>query len=297
MLQMLGIHKSKYYEWKKRHGSTNRHNHALPKSGHITPDERSAALAYARRHYSANDYFLRDGYRRLAYAMMNEKIAFLSPSSVYRILKEDGLLNEWKTVKKSNKGNGFVQPTKVHEHWHTDIKYVSFHGTFLFLITVIDGYSRFVIHHELRLSMEVLDVTITIQRALEKYPDARPRIISDNGGQFISKDFQEFIKFLELMHVKTSVAYPQSNGKIERWHKSLGQECLRTTSFITLVDARKAIAQYVEYYNTIRLHSALKYLTPEEYMCGRVDERLRQRHLAMTEAKAKRADYWQRMAA
>lgn len=294
---MLGIHKSKYYQWKKRQGSTNRHNHALPKSGHITPDEQSAVLAYARRHYSANDYFLRDGYRRLAYAMMNEKIAFISPSSLYRILREDGLLNKWKTVKKSNKGNGFKQPTRVHEHWHTDIKYVSLRGTFLFLITVIDGYSRFVIHHELRTSMETIDVTITIQQALDKFPDARPRIISDNGGQYIGKEFAAFIAHAELMHVKTSVAYPQSNGKIERWHKSLGQECFRTSSFITLVDARKAIAQYVEYYNTIRLHSSLKYLTPEEYMFDRVDERLRQRRAAMNEAKVKRADYWKPIAA
>jgi transposase InsO family protein len=294
---MIGIHKSKYFRWKERQGQANRHNHALPKSVQITPPERDLVIAYAKKHYSANDYFLKDGYRRIAYRMMDDGVAYISPSSVYRILKDAGLLNEWKTAKKSKKGTGFIQPKNVNKHWHTDIKYVSFRGTFLFLITVIDGYSRFVVHHELRTSMDTGDVSLTIQKALDKYPLARPRVISDNGGQYISKEFASFIAHAELLHVKTSVAYPQSNGKIERWHRSLGQECLRTTSFITLEDAREQIALYVEHYNTVRLHSSLKYLTPEDFFCNRVEERLQTRREAVRSAKLSRSEYWNLLAA
>jgi transposase InsO family protein len=106
------------------------------------------------------------------------------------------------------KGTGFIQPEKPHEHWHTDIKYVNFHGSFLFLISVIAGYSGFIVHHELRLNMQEYDVELTIQRALEKYPGVTPRIISDNGSQFISRDFAEFLKFVGLDHIRTSVNYP-----------------------------------------------------------------------------------------
>src|SRR4030042_5193464 len=97
--------------------------------------------------------------------------------------------------------------------------------------------------------MQEYDVQITIQRALEKYPFAKPRLITDNGSQFISKDFAEYLKLVGLQHIRTSVAYPQSNGKIERYHRTLHQECLQKNSFINLDDARNQIAHFVDYYN------------------------------------------------
>ncbi|MGC8596132.1 MAG: transposase, partial [Candidatus Kryptoniota bacterium] len=137
-----------------------------------------------------------------------------------------------------------------------------------FLISVIDGYSRYIVHHELRTSMEEYDVEITIERALEKFPFERPGLISDNGSQYVSRDFAEFLRLTGLQHTRTSVGYPQSNGKIERFHESISQECLRKRSLIDIEDARKQVAEYIEYYNTRRLHSALYYLTPEDYLNG-----------------------------
>ena len=204
------------------------------------------------------------------------------------MLKQSSLLNRFNKVKKTTKGFGFDQPTAVHQHWHTDIKYVNFRGTFLFFISVIDGYSRYMVHHELRMSMQEFDVQITLQRALEKYPGYKPRIISDNGSQFISKDFAEYLKQLGLQHIRTSFAYPQSNGKIERYHRTLQQECLQKKSFINLDDARKQIARFVDYYNTKRLHSSLYYLTPEDFLLGRVDEKLKLRERKLKEAKQNR---------
>lgn len=294
---MIGINKSKYYKWKERLGKANCHNYNLPKSNWLLPWEKEAIINYAKNHYSENDYFLRDGYRRLTYRMLDEDVAAVSPSSVYRILKTEGLLNQWKTVKTSSKGNGFKQPTAPHQHWHTDIKYINFCGTFLFLISVMDGYSRYILHHELRTNMTKHDVQLTIQRAKEKYPDARARIISDNGGQFISKDFQEFIKFLELTHIRTSVAYPQSNGKLERFHRSVGIECLHTKSFISIEDAREIIAKYITYYNRSRLHSALFYLTPEDFLLGREKERISQREQKLELAAIDREECWRKNAA
>jgi putative transposase len=112
------------------------------------------------------------------------------------------------------------------------------------------------------------DVETILQRARERYPDARPRIISDNGPQFIAKDFKEFIRLCGMTHVRTSPYYPQSNGKIERWHRSLKAECIRPGVPLSLEDARRLVEGYVRHYNEVRLHSAIGYVTPAARMAG-----------------------------
>jgi hypothetical protein len=123
-----------------------------------------------------------EGYRRLTLMMLDADIVAVSPSSVWRVLSQAGLLSKW---------NG--KPLGGHRDH--------------------------------------------LAGAKEKYPEARPRIISDNG-QFIAKDFKEFIRISGMTHVRTSPFYPQSNGKIERWHKSLKGECIRPGTPLSLDDAR-----------------------------------------------------------
>lgn len=122
--------------------------------------------------------------------------------------------------------------------------------------------------------MQEYDVQMTIQRALEKYPGVRPRLITDNGSQYISKDFTEYLRSVGLQHVRTSIAYPQSNGKIERYHRTIHEECLAKKSLLNLEDARKQIADTINYYNTKRLHSSLFYLTPDDFLNNRITEKL-----------------------
>jgi transposase InsO family protein len=107
-----------------------------------------------------------------------------------------------------------------------------------------------------------------LQRAKEKYLEAKPRIISDNGPQFIARDFKEFIRISGMTHVRTSPYYPQSNGKIERWHKSLKGECIRPGTPLSLEDARRLVEGYVEHYNNVRLNSAIGYITPKDMLAG-----------------------------
>lgn len=280
---MIGISNSKYYDWKNRYGEVNHHNAHKMKRMWIFQWEKDAIIKYAKKHPN-------EGYRRLTYMMLDKDIVAVSPSTVYRILKKAGLLNKWNRVKTSKKGRGFTQPNKPHKHWHVDIKYVNFRGSFLFLISVIDGYSRYIVNHELRKNMEEYDVELIIQKALEKYPGVSPRVISDNGSQFISKDFSSFIKQVGLQHIKTSIAYPQSNGKIERFHRSISEEHIRKSSYINITDARKQISEYIEYYNTKRLHSSLFYLTPEDVLLDKTDEKLSVRQAKLDEARKRRAD-------
>jgi len=157
--------------------------------------------------------------------MLDADIVAVSPSTVYRVLRNAGVLGFW-SRKPTGKGRGFQQPLGPHDHWHVDVSYLNICGTFYYLCSLLDGYSRYIVHWEIRESMTEGDVEIVIQRAMEKFPDLSPRIISDNGPQFVARDFKEFVRLSGMTHVRTRPFYPQSNGKIERWHQSLKNECM-----------------------------------------------------------------------
>jgi transposase InsO family protein len=200
--------------------------------------------------------------------MIDQNVVAASPSSVYRVLAGAGVLDRW-NKKPSKKGTGFVQPLRPHEHWHTDIAYINLGGTFYYLCSVLDGASRFIVHWEIREAMTEFDVECILQRAVEAHPQERPRIISDNGPQFVAKDFKEFIRLTGMTHVRTSPYYPQSNGKLERWHKTVKSEGIRPGQPASLDDARALVAKFVAHYNNVRLHSAIGYIAPADFLAGR----------------------------
>jgi len=133
--------------------------------------------------------------------------------------------------------------------------------------------------------MQESDIEIILQRAVEKFPNVKPRVISDNGPQFIAQDFKEYIRQMEMTHVKTSPYYPQSNGKLERYHRSLKSECVRQTALTELSFAINQLAIYVNYYNTERLHSAIGYITPWNKLQGNEAEIFALRKHKLSEAK------------
>jgi transposase InsO family protein len=155
------------------------------------------------------------------------------------------VIDRW-NKRPSKKGTGFVQPLAPHEHWHIDIAYLNVSGTFYYLCSVLDGASRAIVHWDIRAAMTEADVEIVLQRAREAHPDARPRIISDNGPQFIARDFKEFIRIAGMTHVRTAPYYPQSNGKIERWHKTLKGDAIRPHPSANVDEARRVVAEFVE---------------------------------------------------
>jgi transposase InsO family protein len=134
------------------------------------------------------------------------------------------------------------------------------------------------------------EVELILQRAREQFPQASPRIISDNGPQFIRQltDFKEFIRICGMTHVRTSPFYPQSNGKIERWHQSLKAECVRPGVPLSIQDARRLLGRYVDHYNRVRLHSAIGDVTPLDKLEGREVEIFAQRDCKLQEARRQR---------
>jgi putative transposase len=162
-------------------------------------------------------------------------------------------------------------------------------ATFYYLTSVLDGCSRYIVHWEIRESMTERDVETIMQRALERHSEEKPRIISDNGPQFIARDFKEFIRLTGLTHVGTSPYYPQSNGKLERWHGSLKRECVRPAAVSSFDEARRRISSYVDHYNNARLHSSLGYVTPADKLIGLEKEIFAERDRKLEEARQRRA--------
>jgi putative transposase len=280
LIGWLEIARSKFNRWSRRLGSPNQHNTTVPRNFWLEDWEKAAIIAF-------HDLYPTEGYRRLTYMMLDADVVAVSPSSVYRVLKAAGkLAPRWGTP--SQKGKGFEQPVLPHEHWHIDVSHINICGTFYFLCSILDGYSRFVIHWEIRETMKEVEVETIVQRAREQFPGERPRIISDNGPQFIAKDFKEFIRICGMTHVRTSFYYPQSNGKMERWYKTLKGGCIRVKTPLSLEDARRLVAEFVAYYNTVRLHSAIAYITPADKLAGRAEAIWAARRHKLATADARR---------
>lgn len=282
LIGWIGISRSKYYHWSGRYGKVNEHNAWVPRDHWLEPCEKEQILAY----YS--DHPL-DGYRRLTYMMIDADIVAVSPSSVYRVLRDAGVLRRWNPAK-SSKGTGFTQPIGPHEHWHVDVAHINISGTFYYLCSILDGFSRYIVHWEIRESMTEADIEIILQRARERFPDAQGRIISDNGPQFISRDFKEFIRLCGMTHVRTSPYYPQSNGKLERYHRTIKADCIRPGTPLTVQDARRIVEKFVAEYNTCRLHSAIGYITPNDKLVGRAETILAERDVKLAAARQARKE-------
>jgi transposase InsO family protein len=277
----IGMRCSKFHDWKRRYGKVNEHNALVPRDHWLEDWEKRAILDFHGQHPL-------EGYRRLTFMMLDRDLVAVSPASVYRVLKQAGLLDRF-SRKNTAKGSGFDQPLAPHNHWHVDISYVNVCGTFYYLSSVLDGCSRYIVHWELRESMKESDVEIVLQRAREQFPDVHPRIISDNGPQFIARDFKEFIRISGMTHVRTSPYYPQSNGKLERWHATLKQDCIRPGVPLSLDDARQMVSRFVAHYNLVRLHSSIGYIAPVDRLNNRQDEIFAQRDRKLDQARKQRA--------
>jgi putative transposase len=280
LLRWIGVPEGTFYNWRQRYGQANEHNGRVPRDHWLEDWEKRAIVDFHFAHPL-------EGYRALCYMMLDADVVAVSPSSVYRVLKQAGLLGRWNR-KPSAKGKGFDQPQRPHRDWHLDIAYVNIGGTFYYLISVLDGYSRYLVHWEIRESMTEQDVEVVLQRAREQFPHENPRIITDNGPQFIAKDFKQFIRISGMTHVKTSPYYPQSNGKLERYHRTIKSECLRPGTPLSLEDARRITANFVARYNESRLHSAIGYVTPLDKLSGRDVEIFAERDRKLESAREER---------
>ena len=280
MLERLGIARAKFARWTTAYGAVPTPHGPVPRDHWLTQVERDGILLFHDRHPL-------DGYRPLTYRLLDAGDVAVSPTSVYRVLNAAGRLNRW-TRRPSKKGTGCDQPTRAHEHWQLDFTYVNIAGTVYYRCVILDGWSRDLVHGELRESMTTRDVTTIVQRATAQFPDARPRIISDNGPQFIARDFRDVIRLSGMTHVRTAPYYPPSNGQRERWNQTLKVTTIRPDAPTSLDEARRHVTAFVTPYNTQRLHRAIGYITPADRLAGHSEQIWATREARLEAARAAR---------
>ena len=198
--------------------------------------------------------------------MVDEDVVCLSPSSVYRILDKHDLLYRWK--RSTSAGTKPPQPQAPDQRWHTDILYLWVMSRWYFLVTVLDALSRYIVHWKLLFAMTDKEVVDVVEEALEKTPGAKPEVVSDCGSQFTGREFRQLIKRHMLVEIKTRRQHLESNGLIERYHRSFREEGVGENTPSDYYQACELIASWVDYYNHHRFHSALKYLRPIDYYRG-----------------------------
>jgi len=285
ILKLYGIARSTYYHWFDGDGKLKPPGERRLKIvTEITSEEIEAVVVYRQKHPDV-------GYRKLAWMMVDEDIAYLSESSVYKILSERGLLYGWARSEGNETSKEYKnKPKRPHHHWHTDIAYIKIRNVFYFLIMVLDGYSRFLLDWDLMSDMTGQSVEMFIQRVKEKYPNAKPMLIHDNGSQFISHDFKKLVTKLEIQSVPTRRNHPETNGKAERWNGSVKSEAIRPGCPTSYQEAYEILNEYGYAYNYQRLHAGIKYLRPADMFFERGEKILTERNKKLKQARKQRIE-------
>ena len=273
-LATIGIPKSTFYAWLDRyeHGGFEALEDRKPKPGHVwnrIPDdvrERIVKLALDEPELSS---------REVAVAFTDREQSFVSESSVYRILKANGLITSpaFLCLKAADT---FANPTTaINQLWQTDFTYLKVAGWgWFFLSTVLDDFSRYIVSWKLCTTMTASDVTETLELALQAsglddvVVKKRPRLLSDNGPSYVAKDLAEWLDDQGMSHTRGKPYHPMTQGKIERWHLSLKSRILLENYYLP-GDLKNAVADFVEHYNHRRYHESLNNLTPADVYFGR----------------------------
>lgn len=291
ILHHLALPSATYYRWKERAEEGRLTDRVVPPRRPPlppTPSEVRAVEAFALAHPPV-------GYKRLTWEMVDEDIAYLRPTQVYNVLHQKGLLAR-RLTPPAEELRRPPAPDHADQVWHVDLMYLSIAGRWYYLVDILDGYSRFLVHWSLNRTMSSDTVTFTVQEALEQLPSRRagePQVVHDHGSQFLSREWRLLIEGMELTDVRTRVAHPQSNGRLERLHRTHREEGLAGEELTNYMQALECLTRWSHYYNYERSHSALRYLRPIDYYRGDPAARLAKREQKLTCAVQERRKYWQ----
>jgi transposase InsO family protein len=289
--QELGINRSSFYKWYQQYhqkgliGLEPDRPHSHQQWNRIPVAERNMVAELALEHPMLSC-------RELSCKISDEIQVFISESSVYRILKERGLITTPAYVL-MQAAQEFRQKTCfVHEMWQTDFTYFKIIGWgWYYLITVLDDYSRFIIHWELCRNMGSEDVKRAIEAALQtaalKTGQRPPRLLSDNGPCFLAADLKTFLRTKNMNHTRGRPLHPQTQGKIERYHRSM-KNTVKLVNYYCPDELRESIESFVAYYNHERYHESLENVTPSDVYFGRQEQILARRRLLKERTLAKR---------
>lgn len=293
-LAELGIHKSTFYNWYNAYlldgydGLADKPKNRKQYWNAIPEEEKQLIIE------TALDYPERSS-REIAFLFTDTHKRFISESSVYRILKAQGLVTPpvYDLIRASNE---FKDKTnRVNEMWQTDFTYFKIIGWgWYYLSTVLDDYSRFIIHWQLGPTMKETDVEDTINTAMIKSnlkPNEKPKLLSDNGSCYIASDFKEYTKTNEIKHIRGRVRHPQTQGKIERYHRSM-KNVIKLDVYHSPMELEAALKKFVYYYNYERYHESINNVTPAQKYYGKSAQVLERRNKIKQETIKRRKHYY-----
>ena len=232
--------------------------------------------------------------RELAVRFTDTQNYFVSESSVYRLLKAYDLITSpaFAVIKAANEFKD--KTTAINQMWQTDFTYLKVIGWgWFYLSTILDDYSRYIIAWKLCTTMKAGDVTDTLELALQASGCDqvnvihRPRLLSDNGASYISSDLADWLEDHAMDHVRGAPYHPRTQGKIERWHRTM-KNVVKLEHYYSPWEVERAISRFVEYYNHRRYHEALGNVTPADMYAGRQREVFTRRDRIKRETLARR---------
>jgi len=292
-LEHLGMPKSTYYRWLRRQDEgrlqDRKGGSPLPWNK-LRPAEEAKILAMARASPELSC-------RQLAWQLVDEEKWYVSESTVFRILKREGLIKPAEIVG-FKAGKEYHRKTKKpHELWATDCSHIKvFDWGWYYLVTVMDDYSRFILSWELKSDMAAGSLIDVVQKAVDATGttdipvENRTTLLSDNGAGYVSRQFGEYLRLVGVRHIVASPYHPQTNGKIERYHRSLKGE-INQLPYDMPSALEKAIADFIDYYNYRRYHEGLGDVTPYDVYMGRHLDILSKRKEAKNRTLLERKDY------
>jgi len=287
-LQHLGVTRSTYFRWKKAERWQQPRSEPVPpvQAFEALPEEKQAVVNYALKHPEIR-------HRELSWRMVDDDVAYLSQSTVYRILKGEQLMGE-RSGRKKRYRDEIEKASRPDEIWATDLMYLTLEESQYYLLNFIDEYSRYLVHWELLTSMDGHSISLAAQRALEtlgmndqEQVTPQPIIRSDNGSGYISREFGSLLAHHGLTHHRIKPHCPEENGVMERCNRTL-REAIEVHELTSRYEAEEAIGKIIDHYNTERLHSALNFQTPGTWYRGNPEEVAKARSLKMSQARHRR---------
>jgi RNA-directed DNA polymerase len=282
-LAELGLAASTYYRWQRRYrregavGLVDRRPQPVTIWNRLRPEEEQTILRTA---LAAPDHSPRE----IACWISDHAGFTISESSVYRVLKRHGLVREVQLEGFPAGPEYRIQTTRVNEQWQSDASYFFVGWGWYYLISALDDFSRFLLAWELKTDMRSAFIREVVERAVEftgmkNVPvEDRTRLLSDNGSSYLSQAFEDYLRMRQIRHLRCAPHHPQTNGKIERFHETLKAR-LNLLVYTSPEELRRALAEFIEFYNQRRYHEGIGNVTPADVYYGRREEILRRREV------------------
>jgi putative transposase len=297
-LREIGIHKSTFYNW----------YHAYSKNGveGLIPTKRASNRQWNSIPQEQKNLVVKLALdypdlssSELAYKITDEQQIFLSESSVYRILKARGLITAPAHIFLSACDEFTNKTGFVHQMWQTDFTYFKILGWgWYYLSTVLDDYSRYIVHWELCSNMKADDVKKTVDMAIKKaklITKQKPKLLSDNGSCYVANELKSYLKDnyqMDQIHGRPN--HPQTQGKIERYHRTM-KNVVKLDNYFAPKELEAALEKFVYRYNNQRYHESLNNLTPADVYFGRGELILKERERLKKIAIVKRKIEYQKL--